>query len=94
MGIVSSIIASVFLIPAALILTSIIEAIIEIDVLTTISNIFSTVGGSLVRSLVLIAIVFQYYNLIERRDGASIINAIDNIGKAKTARSDLREEEF
>jgi hypothetical protein len=62
--------------------------------LTTISNIFSTVGGSLVRSLVLIAIVFQYYNLIERRDGASIINAIDNIGKAKTARSDLREEEF
>ena len=96
MGIVSSIIASVFLIPA-LILTIIIAAIIEIgnsDVLKTISDIFSTVGGSLVRSLVLIAIVFQYYNLIERRDGASIINAIDNIGKAKTARSDLREEEF
>lgn len=92
MGIVSSIIASVFLIPA-LILTMIIAAI-NSDVLTTISDIFSTVGGSLVRSLVLIAIVFQYYNLIERRDGASIINAIDNIGKAKTARSDLREEEF
>ena len=92
MGIVSSIIASVFLIPA-LILTMIIAAI-NSDVLKTISDIFSTVGGSLVRSLVLIAIVFQYYNLIERRDGASIINAIDNIGKAKTARSDLREEEF
>jgi hypothetical protein len=64
------------------------------DIWMTISGVIATVGSVLVRSLVLVAVVFQYYNLVERREGSGIISAIDNIGKPDSPRTNQREEEF
>ncbi len=96
MGIVSSIIGYAFQIPTLIltIMSSLQVKLANTEVLMTISGVIATVGGGLVRSLVLIAIVFQYYNLVERREGSGILGAIDNIGKTDTPRTDLREEEF
>jgi len=96
MGIASSIIGYAFQIPA-LVLTMLSAFQVKLgstEVLMTISGVISTVGSGLVRSLVLVAVGFQYYNLVERRDGAGILHAIDNIGKTDTPRTDLREEDF
>jgi hypothetical protein len=48
----------------------------------------------MVKSLVMIAIGFQYYNLVERRDGSGIIKAIENIGKTDPSPTSSTEEEF
>jgi len=64
------------------------------DIWMTIGGVISTIGSMLVQSLVLVAIVFQYYNLVERREGSGIINSINNIGKTDIPRTDQKEEEF
>lgn len=96
MGIISGILGYVFQIPAMIITFS---SILQIgdginDFWTTVSGVIGTVGSVLVRSLVLVAVGFQYYNLVERRDGSGILGAIDDIGKNDTPRIDRREEEF
>ena len=96
MGIIASILGYVFQIPTMIITFS---SILQIgdgvnDFWTTVSGIIGTVGSILVRSLVLVALGFQYYNLVERRDGSGILGAIDNIGKNDAPRTDRKEEEF
>lgn len=95
-GIISGIIGYVFQIPTLLVTLS---SFFQIgdgmnDIWMTISGVIATVGSVLVRSLVLVAVVFQYYNLVERREGSGIISAIDNIGKPDSPRTNQREEEF
>lgn len=95
-GIIAGIIGAVFQIPAAVgKLTSFFKIGDGMnDIWLTINGVVVTVGSVLVRSLVLVAIVFQYYNLVERRDGSGIINSINNIGKNDSPRPNQREEEF
>ncbi|MFD1144049.1 hypothetical protein ACFQ4C_23185 [Larkinella insperata] len=45
-----------------------------------LTSILSTIGSVLVSALVALGIAFQYFNLIERREGRSLLAAIDNIG--------------
>ncbi len=95
-GIISSIIGYVFQIPTLIVTLS---SFFQIgdgmnDIWMAISGVIATVGSVLVRSLVLVAVVFQYYNLVERREGSGIIGAIDNIGKNDFPLTDKREEEF
>ncbi|GAB3321900.1 hypothetical protein GCM10027299_16990 [Larkinella ripae] len=45
-----------------------------------LTSILSTVGGVLVSALIALGIAFQYFNLIELREGHSILSAIDSIG--------------
>ena len=96
MGIVSGIIGYIFQIPTMIVTLS---SVLQIgdgmnEIWSTVGGVIATVGSVLVRTLVLVAIAFQYYNLVERREGAGILGAIDNIGKTDTPRTDLREEEF
>lgn len=95
-GIISGIIGYIFQIPTLIVTLTAFFKIGEgmNDIWMAIGGIISTVGSVLVRSLVLVAVVFQYYNLVERREGSGIISAIDNIGKTDTSRTDQREEEF
>lgn len=96
MSIVTGIIGYVFQIPTLVVtLSSALKLTSGTnDIWTTISGIIATVGSTMVKSLVMVAIGFQYYNLVERREGTGILGAIDNIGKTNTPRTDLREEEF
>ncbi|MCU0341291.1 MAG: hypothetical protein MUE30_15535 [Spirosomaceae bacterium] len=97
-GFISGIIGYIFQIPTmAVMISSLLQgkgAEAPSEVWNVISGVIATVGSILVRSLVLVAIGFQYYNLVERRDGAGIINAIEDLGKTEEAREDKREEEF
>jgi MFS family permease len=96
MGIISGIIGYVFQIPTMIVtFSSILQIGDGINTFwTTVGGVIGTVGSVLVRSLVLVAIGFQYYNLVERRDGSGILGAIEDIGKNDTPRIDRREEEF
>ncbi|MGV3557740.1 hypothetical protein [Larkinella arboricola] len=47
-----------------------------------LTSILSTVGSVLVSALIALGIAFQYFNLIEIREGRSILTAIDNIGSS------------
>lgn len=95
-GIISGIIGYIFQIPTLIVTVTSFFKIGDgmNDIWMTIGGVISTVGSVLVRSLVLVAVVFQYYNLVERREGSGIISAIDNIGKTDNPRIDQREEEF
>jgi hypothetical protein len=95
-GIISSIIGYVFQIPTLIVTLSSFFKIGDgmNDIWMTIGGVISTIGSMLVQSLVLVAIVFQYYNLVERREGSGIINSINNIGKTDIPRTDQKEEEF
>lgn len=96
MGLISGIIGYIFQIPTLIVTLS---SILQIgdgmnDIWSTVGGVIATVGSVLVRTLVVVAIAFQYYNLVERRDGSGILGAIDNIGKTETPRTGFREEEF
>ncbi|GAB3896291.1 hypothetical protein GCM10028803_13720 [Larkinella knui] len=49
---------------------------------TILTSILSTVGSVVVSSLIALSLGFQYFNLVELRDGRSILSAIDSIGSA------------
>jgi MFS family permease len=49
---------------------------------TILTSILGTVGNVVVSSLIALGIAFQYFNLVELRDGRSILSAIDSIGSS------------
>jgi hypothetical protein len=63
------------------------------SVLISIAGVIGTVGQVLTSCLVNLAVVFQYYNLVERRDGTGMLDAIEALGTKETARIERREEE-
>jgi hypothetical protein len=58
------------------------------EILITVSGIIGTLGQTLVSCLINLAVVFQYYNLVEKKDGVGILSAIDNIGKNEIVRGE------
>jgi hypothetical protein len=57
-------------------------------ILITISGIISTLGSVLTSCIVNLAIVFQYYNLVEKKDGVGILSDIGNIGNNEIVRGE------
>ncbi|MGA0556225.1 hypothetical protein ACO2Q8_06230 [Larkinella sp. VNQ87] len=47
-----------------------------------LTSLLSTIGSVLVSALIALGIAFQYFNLVELREGHSILSAIDSIGSA------------
>lgn len=86
MGIISGIIGLIFTLPAGIIgfLTGakLVPGVTNFWVV--LGNVVATVGGTLLRSLVYIAIGFQYTNLVERQEGRGLLSAIDSIGTTPT----------
>ncbi len=46
-----------------------------------ISSMLYTFGGSLLRSIVVIAVIFQYYNLVERKESRGLLSKVESFGK-------------
>lgn len=46
-----------------------------------ISSMLYTFGGSLLRSIVVIAVIFQYYNLVERKESKGLLSKVDSFGQ-------------
>lgn len=84
MGLISGIISLVFQVPN-LILTTLSALNLSSGTETSkvffvISGMISLLGSALVQSLIAIALAFQYYNLVERKEGVGLRSAIDSIG--------------
>lgn len=96
MGIISGIVGLLFTLP-----TGIISFLIGSKLLPDVSgfwvvvgNVVATVGGTLLRSLIYVAIGFQYTNLVERLEGRGLLSAIDSIGTAPTKPRNEDEGDF
>lgn len=82
MGIISGIVGLIFTLPAA-ILNFLAGARLLPDasgLWLVVGNVIGTVGGTLLRTLIYVAIGFQYANLVERQEGRGLLSAIDQIG--------------
>ena len=55
-------------------------------VVLIIASIISIVGSNFVNGLVWIAVGFQYYNLVERRDGSGLRSEIESLGSGEVQR--------
>jgi len=96
-SIIQSIIGYVFQIPT--LLFALLKGLKILDgytmVIGVITGVIGTVGQISTSCFFLnTAIVFQYYNLVERREGAGILGAIEAIGTTETPRAERREEDF
>ncbi len=47
-----------------------------------VSSVIATIGSNLLQSIVLIALIFQFYNLVERKEARGLMNKLDSFGKA------------
>lgn len=90
MGIITGIMSSVFTIPAG-ILGGLFGAGVtkDISLPLTILTALSSVGSSILQSLSATALAFQYFNLVEQKEGSSLDQAIDRIGQTPTRSDDM-----
>ncbi len=90
MGIIQGIIGFVFQVPITIVTVLKALKLYEGDsmVITTIVGIIGTLGSVLTSCLLNLAIVFQYYNLVEKKDGVGILSAIQNIGQNQKIRGE------
>lgn len=56
-----------------------------------ITSIIATIGRVLISSLTYVALTFQYFNLVERKDGTSLKSQISAIGQKKTFENEDEE---
>lgn len=96
-GIIVSILGMVFTLPSALIGGLFGAGVVkDITILSTLTTALAAVGGSVLQGLSALAVAFQYFNLVEMKEGTGLINQIDSIGQVPTRPGTLqqsREEE-
>lgn len=86
MGIISGVVGLLFTLPAG-ILSFLITAKLLPDMSgfwLVLGNVVATVGSTLLRSMIYVAVGFQYTNLVERQEGRGLLSAIDSIGTVPT----------
>ena len=47
-----------------------------------VSSVISTVGTNLLQSIVFVGLIFQFYNLVERKEAQGLLNKLESFGKA------------
>jgi len=94
MALIVSAMSLLFTIPlGAVSLLRILKVIPDVPgVVTVLTTIIGTVGRALLSSLLSLAIGFQYFNLIERREGRGLLTAIENLGTPPTEAQ--REDDY
>ena len=97
MGIIANIISIVFQIPSIVLtilgtISLLGDSWNDHGILVTLGSVISIMGSTLVQSLVMVAVGFQYYNLVERLDGTGLRTAIEHIGRPDIPRPDTEED--
>jgi len=46
-----------------------------------VSSVISTIGSNLLQSIVFVAMIFQFYNLVERKEAQGLMKRLDSFGK-------------
>ncbi|MBD2699612.1 hypothetical protein IC229_03115 [Spirosoma sp. BT702] len=82
MGIISGVIGLLFTMPAGIIGFLIGMKLLPAggSIFLILGSVVSTVGSTLLRVLIYVALGFQYTNLVERQEGRGLISSIDSIG--------------
>jgi len=96
MAIIVSIANLVFAIPAGVVNLLVTMKLVPDmpSFVTVLTNTISTIGGSLLSSLLSIAVSFQYFNLVERQQGTGLFSAIDSIGQSPAKPTTQDEGEY
>ncbi|GAB3987388.1 hypothetical protein GCM10028807_07400 [Spirosoma daeguense] len=96
MGIISGILGLLFTIPAGVIgfLASLKLLPDGLGIWLVLGSVISTVGSTLLRALIYIAIGFQYTNLVEQQEGRGLLSAIDSIGTTPTQPRAMDEGDY
>jgi len=55
---------------------------LESDVLVVISTVFASVGRMVLYMPVFVALLFQYFNLVERKEGVGLRSLVASLGTA------------
>ncbi len=83
MGLITGVLGYIFQFP--LLLIAMLKALQvlkgEQTVLFILATMFTTVGTTLLRGLVTLALGFQYYNLVELKDGPGLLADLDRLGQ-------------
>ena len=91
-GIINSFVALIFGAPAMIVTFMKVLKVgggISGNIPLIITTVISTVGQAVVSSLTYVAISFQYFNLVEKREGSGLKTLIESIGQKKL---DLNED--
>jgi hypothetical protein len=56
-----------------------------------LSSCLSAIGAGLLSCISFIAIAFQYFNLVERREATGLLSQIETFGKADSSNPDPKE---
>jgi hypothetical protein len=46
-----------------------------------VSSVIATIGSNMLQGIVFLALIFQFYNLVERRESQGLMNKLDSFGK-------------
>ena len=86
MGIISGVVGLLFTLPAGIISFLVTSKLLP-DIGSfwlILGNVIGTVGSTLLRAIIYVAIGFQYTSLVEQKEGRGLLAAIDSIGTAPT----------
>lgn len=85
MGIIVSILGMVFTVPAGIVGGLFGAGVLrDVSVLATVFTALASVGGAVLQGISATATAFQYFSLIEEKEGTGLINQIDSIGQMPT----------
>jgi hypothetical protein len=56
-----------------------------------VSGMIYTIGSNLLQSIVVVAVTFQYYNLVERKEAKGLLSKVEDFGKAEEVKRNLDE---
>jgi hypothetical protein len=59
-----------------------------------VSSMFYSIGANLLQAIVFVAIAFQFYNLIERKEAKGLMNKLESFGKTTEDTTSKNEETY
>ena len=94
MGLIISVLGMVFTVPAGIIGALFGAGVLkDVSVLTAILTAIASVGGALLQGLMATATAFQYFSLVEEKEGTGLSNQIDSIGLGASASGTYRRSQ-
>lgn len=86
-GLVTALVGYVFQLPAVAVMALKAMSVLsgEQTLLFILTTLFATIGTTLLRTLVALALGFQYYNLVELKEGTGLLSELERLGTAPSA---------
>lgn len=94
MGIIASILSMVFALPAGIVGGLFGAGVLkDITVLSAVFTALTSVGGAMLQGLTAVATAFQYFSLVEEKEGTGLMGQIDSIGQGTSTSGTYRRSQ-